>query len=205
MHSKISEQKDLQSFGIRYRMGYRIGYFCDFCLGKPSTQPVLDYRFCSHCYNEFCSRVSNLKQQLDEINRLKKRDSFLYSIVRKQSPREKAQVMESNLRNTLCTVATDIRSLYSRYTSSPPDWKWRREIVIRLNNRKCSNCGRKYGGKVPFHIHHDIPRSKGGLHSLENLTLLCEICHARVPGRGHKSIAEKRKERLERKRKDYEK
>ncbi len=28
-----------------------------------------------------------------------------------------------------------------------------------------------------LHVHHIVPRSKGGLSTLENLLTLCEVCH----------------------------
>jgi 5-methylcytosine-specific restriction endonuclease McrA len=31
-----------------------------------------------------------------------------------------------------------------------------------------------------LHVHHIVPRSKGGLSTLENLLTLCEVCHPLV-------------------------
>ncbi|SDJ20125.1 HNH endonuclease [Natribacillus halophilus] len=47
--------------------------------------------------------------------------------------------------------------------------------VRKRDGNKCSNCGRK--GKL--HFHHRTHFSKGGLHTAENLTLLCVPCHAK--------------------------
>jgi len=41
---------------------------------------------------------------------------------------------------------------------------------------------------VTLHVHHIVPRSKGGLSTLENLLTLCELCHPLVE-RGKADIA----------------
>jgi 5-methylcytosine-specific restriction endonuclease McrA len=64
-----------------------------------------------------------------------------------------------------------------RYTKGyPEDWTYRKYIIINNNKLKCASCGNKIirGDK---HIHHILPISKGGDHSLSNLELLCEECH----------------------------
>jgi len=41
---------------------------------------------------------------------------------------------------------------------------------------KCRDCGRKKK-KESFEIHHIIPISKGGTNLINNLILLCPVCH----------------------------
>lgn len=38
-----------------------------------------------------------------------------------------------------------------------------------------------------LHVHHVLPRSRGGGHALENLLTLCQTCHAYV--HGHPALA----------------
>ncbi len=57
----------------------------------------------------------------------------------------------------------------------PDDWGFRREEIIKNAKYICHSCGRTIIGSP--HIHHIIPLSKGGDHSLSNLRLLCENCH----------------------------
>lgn len=62
-----------------------------------------------------------------------------------------------------------------------PQPRPRKAINIPTNIRKqihdrdqhiCRICGR-YGN----HLHHKIPRSRGGKHTLDNLVTLCFVCH----------------------------
>lgn len=39
-----------------------------------------------------------------------------------------------------------------------------------------------------IHIHHKVPISKGGDHTLDNLALICEKCHSAKEGEGHKLV-----------------
>lgn len=49
----------------------------------------------------------------------------------------------------------------------------KREVRKKCNN-KCLNCG----AKEDLHFHHKIRYADGGLHSVDNLILLCRQCHS---------------------------
>ncbi len=127
--------------------------------------------------------------------------AWLYGLISKQSEK-----IKEPLRNAIKEKIKDMRDqlnfIYERYPEIPPDWENRREQVFKRDKGRCQKCGRnKYRSKVPFHIHHVIPRSeKEGYHSLENLIVLCEICHSKTGGRGHSLIKGSRNQRLKRKR-----
>lgn len=90
--------------------------------------------------------------------------------------------------------------LYRESEGYPEDWEIRRAQVCIRENGICEICGGwcgdltvpdeyiwlgLYYGKIVrgAHVHHKIPISKGGNHSLENLQLLCEDCHEKLhPG-----------------------
>jgi 5-methylcytosine-specific restriction endonuclease McrA len=57
----------------------------------------------------------------------------------------------------------------------PIDWLYRKKEIFKKYNGKCALCGTSINHK--YHIHHILPLSKGGDHSLSNLELLCENCH----------------------------
>lgn len=70
----------------------------------------------------------------------------------------------------------------------PDDWQSRRRAVYEKANGRCASCGAKVGvieqsrwkNKLILreaHVHHKVPISRGGDHSLSNLELLCENCH----------------------------
>lgn len=82
----------------------------------------------------------------------------------------------------------------------PPDWEWRKLVLLKQQNYKCSRCSgdiyrvrqnvrnrekvlESRSGKevlLPkgLHLHHITPLSQGGDHSFANLTLLCPRCHS---------------------------
>ncbi len=67
----------------------------------------------------------------------------------------------------------------------PPDWDRRRRRVYARDDHQCQNCRRRGGpyGDVELHAHHIVPKSRGGVHRLENLVTLCEPCHDAVHSR----------------------
>lgn len=67
----------------------------------------------------------------------------------------------------------------------PPDWDRRRQRVYARDDYQCQNCRRRGGpyGDVELHAHHIVPKSRGGVHRLENLVTLCEPCHDAVHSR----------------------
>jgi len=77
-------------------------------------------------------------------------------------------------------------------------WNDIKQDVLTRDDYICNRCGKKYkngngrntngNGKhngngnhkklePPFHVHHIIPLSEGGLNIMENLETLCEECH----------------------------
>ena len=64
----------------------------------------------------------------------------------------------------------------------PADWDARRKKAYRRDDYTCQNCGAEGGphGDVELHAHHIVPKSRGGSHSLNNLTTLCYSCHNAV-------------------------
>jgi len=97
-------------------------------------------------------------------------------------------------------LRAELASVYERYWGTPPDWSWRRQEVIERDGWRCRHCGRNMRrSRVPRHIHHVIPSGRPeGNHSLGNLILLCEICHAKVDTPGHPLVKGVRKTRLKR-------
>lgn len=55
-----------------------------------------------------------------------------------------------------------------------PAIRWQ---VFQRDNWKCVSCGRDSHNGVILHVDHIIPRSRGGLDSLENFQTLCNVCN----------------------------
>jgi 5-methylcytosine-specific restriction endonuclease McrA len=93
---------------------------------------------------------------------------------------------------------TKTEAQFRKFNGYPPDWERRRVLVFLHDNGKRQSsrhrggtCGRilcepnqiwnfKYDVKllVDAHVDHIKPIYSGGDHSLENLQLLCAICHS---------------------------
>ncbi len=99
-------------------------------------------------------------------------------------------------------AAAALSDLYEQYWARPPDWAERRSLVIHRAGGRCEQCGRRQAGsRVPFHVHHVIPRSEpNGHHGVSNLRLLCEICHGKQSEPGHERVAGARAARFKRRR-----
>jgi hypothetical protein len=102
----------------------------------------------------------------------------------------------TNLDKKVAQLKLILENLYDYYWERPPDWEERGYRVILKYNWTCPDCGRRMERSVvPFHIHHLIPRAKPeGNHKLDNLTLLCEIYHCKMPG--HQGVRANRTKRL---------
>lgn len=62
----------------------------------------------------------------------------------------------------------------------PDDWASRSRRIKEFDDWKCQVCDRKGGnsGDAELHAHHIVPKSQGGGHGFDNLTTLCDRCHA---------------------------
>ena len=65
-----------------------------------------------------------------------------------------------------------------------PEWAAAVKAVWKRDGGRCRRCGRKYAGRVPFHIHHRIAFAVKAIRAnLANLVLLCQKCHRWVHSR----------------------
>lgn len=85
------------------------------------------------------------------------------------------------------------------------DWLWRgvRRYIKRRDGARCTDCGIDVRGRrVPYEIHHTIPRSRGGTEHPANLRTLCSKCHRKYTNELLEDNAVRRrcgkKERIER-------
>lgn len=73
------------------------------------------------------------------------------------------------------------KRIYRRYFHKPgfdyPD-NWN-EIATMARSRDNNRCGNG-GSTHNLHVHHIVPRSKGGSDQLSNLRTLCESCHKKL-------------------------
>lgn len=66
-------------------------------------------------------------------------------------------------------------------SSLPPDWRAKRRDILERDGFTCGNCGENpLESDAYLHVHHIVPRSKGGTHDPSNLITLCERCHRAV-------------------------
>jgi 5-methylcytosine-specific restriction endonuclease McrA len=104
-----------------------------------------------------------------------------YSCVFPNSASSNTQISTSQ--NTIIDVdfwKSEIKHRTTKHGTLPVDWTIRRQIIHKRDNKKCRRCGIEVE-LSDCHIHHIIRKSKGGMHSFENLVTLCRDCHALMP------------------------
>lgn len=76
------------------------------------------------------------------------------------------------------------------------NWLWRRirRYVKRRDSGRCTECGVDVKGRrVPYEIHHIVPRSRGGTEHPANLRTLCSDCHRKYTKELLEDNAERRR------------
>jgi hypothetical protein len=151
------------------------------------------------CVNNLESKKSSLTNDLSSL-KSKQTEGFL----KKLNHFFRGEYLSQELINTeikilekkLASLNIVLQQIYDFYWERPPDWVERGYQTILKYNWTCHNCRRPLQRSVvPIHIHHIIPSAKPeGNHKLDNLILLCEICHSKMPG--HHLVKENRKRRL---------
>ena len=86
---------------------------------------------------------------------------------------------EQKIRAFMLENGKDVWS--ARYESDPVSLSTRYEVLKRANKR-CELCGvsegdEGYEDRLPLHVDHIVPRSKGGSNEIENLQVLCMACN----------------------------
>ena len=81
-----------------------------------------------------------------------------------------------DLHAKLAKLKSVLTAVYDHLPSWPPDWEERKRQVLRRNGSICSRCGKE----KDVYLVHDIPVFEGGTNELENLVLICAVCHASI-------------------------
>lgn len=66
----------------------------------------------------------------------------------------------------------------AKITRKKMQWPAIRARVVRHADSRCVDCGAEVQHQSMGHVHHLLPRSRGGLDAIENLVYLCAYCHA---------------------------
>lgn len=130
--------------------------------------------------NRFKYEIQQISLQIQQtqsfIGRLKK---YLFSdtpnIPILQNRKEKLNKAIETITNEKIFYVDILEKMYDFWPTYPPDWDLR---CSELKNEYlvCIQCG----SSKSLHVHHKIPLSKGGNHTLNNLILLCEKHHKQV-------------------------
>jgi hypothetical protein len=102
----------------------------------------------------------------------------------------KNEKMPHELKNTSLEKISDVQiPLFDQYLKNvsygfyeSPFWKDRAQEVRKRDNYSCQKCGGNGPrDKIELHVHHIVPRGRGGSDALTNLITLCKICHESQP------------------------
>jgi len=177
---------------------------CILC-NSPKTADVIDLRNGNWvhklCVNNLESKISSIDNDIQILRTRLKEGFFLKIKTLLKGAYHSKELVNANIKQLeegVAPLKRILQGLYDYYWERPPDWEERGYQIIIKYNWTCQHCGRRMERSVvPFHIHHLIHTAKPeGNHKLDNLTLLCEICHSKMPG--HHLVKANRKKRLNR-------
>lgn len=123
--------------------------------------------------------------------------SFLEDWVGKRKKKPIKRTIQ-DVKAELIVVMEERSSFYALFWELPPDYRTRRRQVIERDKSMCQECGKRMTARnrQRFHVHHIIPKVQPkGVHSIDNLLLLCELCHSKQEAPGHDKIAKEIKQR----------
>ena len=161
-----------------------------------------EYVYCDSCYQTREFRIREINHIIDRIER---RENSLLTRIGISFGLMKSQFNEIELlRQELGRLKKELKPIEDEFERRFNAIEYKRNLREKVMERagyKCEECGRSYRlsngfrkSTVPFHIHHIKLRSEGGDDSIDNLKLLCEICHSKLPK--HELIKIERNNRL---------
>jgi len=132
-----------------------------------------------HYYEQ---RIKQMPVEVLKNHGVLERDGELVSLnLKKMSLKEKSELLmlcEQKMRG----FVQDNDDIWdSRFATAPVSTGVRYEVLKRANKR-CELCGVQegdegYEDRLPLHIDHIEPRSKGGSNEIDNLQVLCRACN----------------------------
>jgi len=132
-----------------------------------------------HYYEQ---RIKQMPVEVLRNHGVLERDGELVSLnLKKMSLKEKSELLmlcEQKMRE----FVQDNDDIWdSRFATAPVSTGVRYEVLKRANKR-CELCGVQegdegYEDRLPLHIDHIEPRSKGGSNEIDNLQVLCRACN----------------------------
>lgn len=68
----------------------------------------------------------------------------------------------------------------------PTNWGTVKREALKRDNYSCMLCGVSRGMRgIELHVHHIVPRKRGGSHDIRNLVTVCSGCHIKIHHSGH--------------------
>ena len=112
---------------------------------------------------------------------LGERLALLLSQTRRDKVLEQKQLLVARLEQTraqMRAIDSTLLQIHDVWSGYPPDWDRRRALVHNRDNSCCAECG--VGNTLQ--LHHKRAIREGGTHRLDNLVLLCAVCHSEAHG-----------------------
>lgn len=108
-------------------------------------------------------------------------DELWYSIdgnYSRSSPKEKMKRRQDQIQRDILRSQKYAEENANRWAEIAY-WSGIREKILERDNHACQGCDNKIS---KFHIHHILPRKKGGTDHYDNLITLCAKCHKKYEG-----------------------
>lgn len=160
----------------------------------PLSSGGMIHSSCLQALQKETIEINNLLSKTEgHVNKLKsdlaKRDTLVFKVFSVLSKPEftseelEEQIIALNEKKPSVSAKASnlnqrLSNLYDFFTSYPPDWNERREMVVQRDGEQCYNCG----NFRPLHLHHVTSLGRGGSNKVSNLRLLCERCHSQKHG-----------------------
>lgn len=131
------------------------------------------------CVKRVDELIGRFEQQRADLSRKVNQGWLERFLATLTGPVPSRDVLRNELRNAEKTIKylSHLRdAYYDFWPTYPPDWHHRRERVLVRSGHRCEQCGSR---NAVLHVHHRVPRQRGGTHRLQNLVALCNRCHQR--------------------------
>ncbi|MDE0316865.1 MAG: WYL domain-containing protein [Candidatus Poribacteria bacterium] len=135
-----------------------------------------------HLHTSCLLKLQIREDEIESILRQHSSQLIMSLFVRDEVPNKEVASEEEveSLSSELTKLKNTLTSIYDFLPSWPPDWHERKRHLIQQNGSICLSCGEERD----VYLIHEIDLCEGGTNELDNLELICKVCHDSMYGKG---------------------